>query len=153
MTTIADRLRELGLVLPAAPAPAANYVPAVRAGTLLFIAGQIGQPEGLPAGRIGAELSPEDGRRAAEAAALAVLAQVAAATGGRLADVARVARLGVFVVAAPDFTALPQVANGASDLVAAVFGEAGRHSRTTVGVAALPRGAAVEVDAVIELAR
>ncbi len=151
--TIADRLRMLGHALPAASEPAANYLSITRAGALLFVSGQIAQRGGkILAGRLGAERSLEEGRIAAEAAALNVIAQIAAATDGTLAAVARVLRLGIFVASAPDFEQHSQVANGASDLFVQVFGEAGRHARAAIGVAALPRGASVEIEAIVQLA-
>lgn len=150
---IKDAVAACGLTLPPAPAPVASYVSAVRSGALLFISGQIPQNDGGPLflGRVGAEISPEDARTAAETAALSVLAQIAAATDGTVAAVRRVVKLGVFVASTPEFTGQPQVANGASDLMVAVFGGAGRHTRAAVGVAALPRGVSVEIDAIVEL--
>jgi enamine deaminase RidA (YjgF/YER057c/UK114 family) len=152
--SIAERVRALGLALPEPRRPAANYVSASRAGGLLFVSGQIPVEDGRPAflGRLGETVSDEEGERAARLCALGVLAQLAEAVGDDATRVRRVARLGVFIGAAPGFDRLSEVANGASDLVVAVFGEAGRHARTAVGVAALPKGVAVEVDAIIELA-
>lgn len=152
--TIAERLQELGLTLPQASPPAANYISTMRSGDLLFVSGQISMAGDTSVFRsqVGAQLSVEDGRRAAEVAALNVLAQIAAATDGTLSAVRRVVRLGVFVAAKPDFTQHSPVANGASDLLVAVFGDAGRHARTAVGVASLPAGVAVEVDAIVALA-
>ena len=150
---ITDRLRALGYALPASAAPAANYVSATRAGSILFISGQIAQDDGrIHRGRLGAELSVEEGCTAASAAALNVIAQIAAATDGRLADVAQVLKLGVFIASTPDFAEHSQVANGASDLLVQVFGDAGRHARSAIGVAALPRGASVEIEAIVQLA-
>jgi enamine deaminase RidA (YjgF/YER057c/UK114 family) len=150
---IADRLRTLGHALPAAAGPAANYRPTTRAGALLFVSGQIAQRDGrVLGGRLGAECSLEDGRIAAEAAALNVIAQIAAATDGMLASVAQVLKLGVFVASTAEFAEHSQVANGASDLFVQVFGAAGRHARAAIGVAALPRGASVEIEAVVALA-
>ncbi|MBV9077964.1 MAG: RidA family protein [Methylobacteriaceae bacterium] len=151
--TIAERLRELGHDLPAASKPVASYVSTRRAGELLVVSGQvsIAADGSAHAGRLGAELDVAAGRRAAEIATLNLLAQIAAATTGQVENVAAVLRLGVFVAATPDFTEQPQVANGASDLLVAVFGEAGRHARAAVGVASLPRGVAVEVDALLAL--
>ncbi|HEV7369994.1 RidA family protein [Arenibaculum sp.] len=153
MTTIAEKLTALGLSLRPAAAPAGNYVPTVRAGNLLHVSGQISLVDGKPGflGRLGAELDVEQGREAARAAALGVLSQVAGATDGTVAAVRRVVRLNVFVAATPEFTRHPDVADGASDLMVAVFGEAGKHARAAVGVASLPRGVAVEVDAVVEI--
>ncbi|HEY8213335.1 MAG TPA: RidA family protein [Methylocystis sp.] len=147
------RLNELGLTLPAAAAPVANYVPYVRTGALLFISGQL--PLGAngvdPAhkGKLGAGVSLEAGQSAARQAALNVLAQANAAVGD-LAKL-RAVRLGGFVNSAPDFDSLPQVVNGASDLVAIVLGENGKHARFAVGVAQLPLDAAVEVEGIFEI--
>jgi enamine deaminase RidA (YjgF/YER057c/UK114 family) len=151
--TIAQKVAEIGRALPEPARPVGNYVPAARVGNLLFISGQIGKAKGAaPSARAGVELTLEQAREAAEAAGLSVLAQIAAATSGKVSAVRRIARLGVFVASTPDFGEQPEVANGASDLMAAVFGERGRHARAAVGVAALPRGAAVEVEAIVELA-
>lgn len=152
--TIASRLAQLGLDLPHASAPAANYVSTRRSGNLVFIAGQISLRDGQPAfiGHVGGNLSLDEGRKAAESAVLGLLAQVAAATDGTVAVVHGVIQLRVFVAATPDFTQHAEVANGASDLLAQVFGDAGRHVRTTVGVSSLPAGVCVELDAVLELA-
>ena len=147
--TIADRLASLGHQLPAATGPAANYVPVARIGALAFISGQVSA--GI-VGRLGADLTVEQGQAAAASAALSLLAQIDRLVGGDIARVKRVARLGIFVAATPDFNQHPLVGNGASDLIVAVLGDAGRHARTTVGVASLPRGAAVEVEAIVELA-
>ena len=146
--TIATRLQRLGHQLPEASGPAANYVPVTRIGALAFISGQVSA--GV-IGRLGAELTVEQGQAAAALAALSLLAQIDRLVEGDVARVQRVARLGIFVAATPEFTQHPLVGNGASDLVVAVLGEAGRHARTTVGVASLPRGAAVEVEAIVEL--
>jgi len=153
--SMSAKLKALGFELPEAPAPVANYVPFTISGNLLTISGQVSRmPSGaMLAGHVGGSATPEEGRRAAEVAALNVIAQIAAATGGEIAAVGRILRLGVFVASTPDFTGQPQVANGASDLIAAVFGEAGRHARAAVGVAALPGGAMVEVEATVELVR
>lgn len=146
--TIASRLERLGHRLPEASGPAANYVPVTRIGSLAFISGQVSA--GVT-GRLGAELSVEQGQAAAATAALSLLAQIDRLVGGDPARVKQVARLGIFVAATADFTQHPLVGNGASDLIVAVLGDAGRHARTTVGVASLPRGATVEVDAIVEL--
>ncbi|AMG89329.1 RidA family protein [Bordetella parapertussis] len=153
--SISARVAELGLTLEPANAPAANYVPFVRDGNLLYISGQVPRVDGKPVhlGRLGDSVSDEEGVQAARQAALGVLAQLAAATGDRLQGVARVVRLGVFVAAAPDFNRHSAIANGASDLMVNVFGEAGRHARSAVGVASLPNGVAVEVEAVVALAQ
>ena len=148
------RLQQLGIVLPDAPAPAANYVPAVRSGNLLFVAGQVPAKEGKDqvVGKLGANVSPEQGQFAARICAINILAQVKAALGGDLDRVVRCVRLGGFVNAVPEFGDHPKVINGASDLMVEVFGEAGKHARAAVGCASLPRNVAVEVDAVFEVA-
>jgi enamine deaminase RidA (YjgF/YER057c/UK114 family) len=145
------RLAELGLALPEAAAPVAAYVPAVEAGGLLHISGQLPFRDGkVITGRLGEDVTLEGGQEAAEACALMLLAQIRKALGG-FERVERVVKLGVFVNSTPGFTDQPKVANGASELMQAVFGEAGRHARAAVGVAALPLGAAVEVDATVAL--
>ncbi|MCA3255689.1 MAG: RidA family protein [Alphaproteobacteria bacterium] len=148
--TIEDRLRELGIDLPQPAAPAANYVPFVLENGLLHIAGQIPfQPDGsLFKGRLGEDLDAEAGKAAARLCAIGLLAQMKAAL-GTLDRVSRVVKLGVFVSSTGDFTAQPEVANGASDLMVAVFGDKGRHARSAVGVPVLPRGVAVEIDAIV----
>jgi enamine deaminase RidA (YjgF/YER057c/UK114 family) len=142
-------LEALGLLLPSAAAPAANYVPAVLAGGMLYISGQLPMRDGVVAykGHLGADVSLEDGKAAAQLCALNILAQAKAMLGD-LDRVTRVVRLGGFVAATPDYTDHPQVVNGASDLMVAVLGAKGQHARAAVGVASLPRGAAVEVEAV-----
>jgi len=152
-SSISARVAELGLTLEAAASPAANYVPFVQEGNLLFISGQISRKGGQPAclGRLGDELTDDQGIEAARLSALGVLSQIAAATGDRLERVARVVRLGVFVASTPDFNRHSAIANGASNLMVDVFGAAGRHARSAVGVASLPAGVAVEVEAVISL--
>ncbi|SDI19180.1 Enamine deaminase RidA, house cleaning of reactive enamine intermediates, YjgF/YER057c/UK114 family [Paraburkholderia phenazinium] len=120
---------------------------------MLYISGQISRKGGQPAyvGRLGDNISDEDGVQAARLAALGILAQIAAATGDRLERVARIVRLGVFVASTPEFNRQSAIANGASDLMVQVFGDAGRHARAAVGVASLPAGVAVEVEAVVSL--
>lgn len=151
--TPAARLAALGLVLPAAAAPVANYVPFVRTGNLLFVSGQLPMGAGGidPAhkGKLGVSVSLEDGQAAARQAALNVLAQANAAVG----DLAllKAVRIGGYVNCAPDFGPVPQVVNGASDLFAAVLGENGKHARFAVGVAQLPLDAAVEVEGIFEI--
>ena len=151
--TIDERLADLGISLPTPLAPAASYIGVVRTGNLLFVSGQICMREGrlVAAGKLGAGVSIEAGQEAARACAVNVLAQVKGAIGD-LEQVVRVVRLGGFVNSAPDFPDGPKVMNGASDLVLAVFGERGRHTRSTVGVAALPQNAAVEVEGLFEVA-
>ncbi|MFN6979351.1 MAG: RidA family protein [Gemmobacter sp.] len=151
--TIAARLADLGLTLPAAPAPAANYVPFVVSGTTLWVSGQIAQDDsGLIRGRLGADMDVAAGAAAARRCALALLAQARAACGGDLDRVVRVLKLTGFVNSTPDFTDQPEVVNGASDLLVAVLGDAGRHARSAVSAASLPRGVAVEIEAVFEIA-
>ncbi|WP_330082811.1 RidA family protein [Methylocystis iwaonis] len=151
--TPAARLAALGLVLPAAAAPVANYVPFMRTGNLLFVSGQLPMGAGgidpSRKGKLGAGVSLEDGQAAARQAALNVLAQANAAVG----DLARLkaVRIGGYVNCAPDFGPVPQVVNGASDLFAAVLGENGKHARFAVGVAQLPLDAAVEVEGIFEI--
>ena len=151
--SIEKRLRELGIELPAAVAPIANYVPFVRTGSLLIISGQLPLDNGkLPEafkGKLGKDVFNEAGQQAARLAAINVLAQAELALGD-LDRVRRVVRLGGFINATPGFTALAAVMNGASDLMVQVFGDRGRHARTTVGVSELPLDAAVEIDAMLE---
>jgi enamine deaminase RidA (YjgF/YER057c/UK114 family) len=152
--TVEQKLAELGVTLGDPRAPAANYVGFVRTGNLLFVSGQVcNGPDGklVARGKLGAGVSVEDGQAAARACGVNLLAQVKAALGD-LDKVARVVRLGGFVNSAPDFLDGPKVLNGASDLMVAAFGDKGRHARTTVGVAALPADAAVEVEAIFEVA-
>lgn len=149
--TVLDRLAELGLDLPA-PAPAAgSYLPTIQSGSLLFTSGQLPFVEGkLPAtGKVGAEVSPEDAKGYARLAALNVLAAAHAAVG--LDNIVRVVKVVGFVASAPGFTAQPGVINGASDLFVEVLGEIGRHARSAVGVAELPLGTPVEVEAIFEV--
>lgn len=146
MNTLNDRLAELGHTLPALAAPAANYLHHREGDGLLVIAGQIGTPG------LGAGLDADAARVEAEVAALKLLAVLNEAVGGDLGRVRQVLRLGVFIAAAPGFTAHSTVADGASDLVVAALGERGRHARAAIGVASLPAGAAVEVDALVQVA-
>jgi enamine deaminase RidA (YjgF/YER057c/UK114 family) len=142
------RLQELGLYLPTPPAPVASYVPTVRSGGLLFVSGQLPLKGGhlqWP-GQVGADVTIEHAIEAAQQCAVNILAQVKAALGS-LDRVEQVVRLGVFVACSNNFTHQPEVANGASDLMVAVFGDAGKHVRAAVGTNALPRGACVEVEA------
>jgi enamine deaminase RidA (YjgF/YER057c/UK114 family) len=146
-------LQERKIELPQASAPAANYVPVVRSGNLLFISGQVSQWNGERRfiGKLGREISLEDGQQAARLCALNIVAHVRAALDGDLDRVVRVVRLGGFVNSAEDFVQQPLVVNGASDLMVEIFGENGRHARAAVGVNALPGGVAVEVEAVVEV--
>jgi len=148
-----SRLAELGITLTEAPAPAANYVPFVISGNLVFISGQISRGEsGLITGQLGGGLDVAAGRAAARTCALALISQLKAACGGDLDRLVRVVKLNGFVNAAPDFTDHPAVVNGASDLMVEVFGDRGRHARAAVGSVSLPLGVAVEVEGVFEIA-
>jgi enamine deaminase RidA (YjgF/YER057c/UK114 family) len=148
---IEKKLAELGITLPMPPAPVANYVPTVRAGNLLFCSGQVSASPGEAIkGKLGAETSLERGQAAARLCAINLLAQAKAAIGD-LDRIKRCVRLGGFINAVPSFSDLPKVMNGASDLMVEALGEAGRHARTTVGVAELPFDAAVEVEALFEV--
>lgn len=150
--SIEARLNELGITLPQAAAPVASYVPLVAQGGLVYVSGQLPFVDGtLLTGRLGEDISLEDGMAAARACGLMILAQLKAAL-IPLDKVERVIKLGAFVNSTGDFTDQPKVANGASDLMFEVFGEKGRHARAAVGVSALPLGAAVEVDAIIAIA-
>ena len=149
--SIEARLQELGIVLPEAAAPVASYQPVVLHGGFAHVSGQLPFVDGeLLTGRLGEDVSLEDGLAAARACGLMILAQLKAV--GLLDRVARVVKLGAFVSSTTDFTDQPKVANGASDLMFDVFGDVGRHARAAVGVPVLPLGAAVEVDAVIAIA-
>jgi enamine deaminase RidA (YjgF/YER057c/UK114 family) len=152
-SAIERRLAARGLELPDAPAPAANYVPYTISGKLLLVAGQLPFRNGQVAvvGRLGDDVSLEQGQEAARICALNLLAQAKAACGGDLDRLARCLKLGGFVSCGPTFTEHPAVVNGASDLMVEAMGEAGRHARFAVGCASLPRGAAVEVEAIFEL--
>jgi enamine deaminase RidA (YjgF/YER057c/UK114 family) len=149
MTTSASaRLAELGLALPAPAAPVAAYVPTVEAGGFLYVSGQVSFVDGaLVKGRLGEDVTLEQGVIAAQGCGLMLLAQAQAALGS-LDRVARVVKLGAFIASTDSFTDQPKVANGASELMVAVFGEAGKHARSAVGVPVLPLGCAVEIDAV-----
>jgi len=148
--SIDNRVAELGITLPTPAAPVASYVPAVEQGGLLHISGQIsvGEEGNLILGRLGEDMNLERGTEAARRCGIMLLAQMQAALGS-LDRVERIVKLGAFVNSAPDFTDQPKVANGASELMQEVFGEAGRHARSAVGVAVLPLGVAVEVDAIV----
>ncbi len=151
-SAIDQRLAELGLTLPDAPAPAANYVPWVRAGNLVHVSGQISQgPGGMIRGKLGADMSIEDGAAAARACALSLLAQVRSACGGDLGRLVRVVKLTGFVNSTPDFLDQPKVINGASDTLVAILGDRGRHARSAVSAASLPFGVAVEIEGIFEV--
>jgi enamine deaminase RidA (YjgF/YER057c/UK114 family) len=149
--SIQQRLAELGIELPPAAAPVAAYVPVTVAGNLAHVSGQLPFVEGsLVTGRLGEDVSLEQGMAAARACGLMILAQLHASLGS-LDRVERIVKLGAFVNSAAGFTDQPKVANGASELMAEVFGDAGRHARSAVGVPVLPLGAAVEVDAIVAI--
>jgi enamine deaminase RidA (YjgF/YER057c/UK114 family) len=152
MSTIEQRLQALNITLPSPAAPAANYVPCVRSGNLLFVSGQLPMgPNGLEfKGRVGTELSMEDGKAAARLCAINLLAQVKAALGD-LEAITRCVKIGGFVNCMPDFYDHPAIINGASDLIVSVLGDAGRHVRVAMGSNCLPFNAAVEVEAVFEV--
>ena len=146
---IEAKLAELGLTLPEPAAPVASYVPAVEVNGMLYISGQLPFVGGtLVTGKVGDMRTPEEGHDAAKACALMLIAQIKKALGS-LDRVDRIVKLGVFVASTPDFTGQPKVANGASDLMEAVFGEAGKHARSAVSVPVLPLDATVEIDAVV----
>lgn len=148
---IETRLADMGLALPAAPAPAANYVPWVISGNQIFVSGQVSQANGaFLTGKLGADLSTEQGAEAARSCALSLLAQAKAALGGDLSRLKRVVKLTGFVNCTADFTDQPKVINGASDLMVAALGDAGRHARSAVGAPSLPLGVAVEIEAIFE---
>jgi enamine deaminase RidA (YjgF/YER057c/UK114 family) len=151
--TIESRLKAEGVTLPVAAAPAANYVPFFQTGNLLFTAGQLPLVGGklVSTGLLGRDLDVAAGKEAAKACAINILAQVKAATGD-LEKIARVVKITVFVASTPDFTEQHLVANGASDFLAAVLGERGRHARSAVGTASLPLNAPVEIEAIVEIA-
>lgn len=150
--TIQSRLEKLGITLPAAATPVANYVTTVRSGNQLYISGQLPLEDGklVTAGKVGNTASADDARKAARICAINLLAQAQAALGD-LAKIRRVSKITAFVAVDPNFTDIPQVANGASDLLVEVLGDAGKHARSALGVAALPMNAPVEVEAIFEI--
>lgn len=148
---IETKLAELGVTLPAAPAPAANYVPYVISGDLIFVSGQISKDAGgLITGKLGADFTVEQGQAAARVCAINLLAQVKQALEGDLDRVTRVVKLGGFVNSTADFTDHPKVINGASDFIGEVFGPKGAHARAAVGTSSLPLGVAVEIEGIFE---
>jgi enamine deaminase RidA (YjgF/YER057c/UK114 family) len=150
---IESRLSALGLTLPNAPAPAANYVPYVISGNLVFVSGQVSMnADGFITGRLGADVSVEDGAAAAQTCALSLLAQVKAACGGDLSRLKRAVKLTGFVNSTPEFTDQPKVINGASDVLVEILGDAGRHSRSAVSAGALPFNVVVEIEGIFEIA-
>lgn len=150
--SIEDKLAELGVTLPDAPAPAANYVPYVQVGDIVYVSGQISNDEnGLIVGKLGDDMEVEAGAAAAKRCAINLLAQVKAACGGDLDRLVRVIKLTGFVNSTADFTAQPQVVNGASDFMVEALGDMGRHSRSAVSAAALPLGVAVEIEGIFQI--
>lgn len=153
MSSIDRRLSDLGVTLPDPPTPAANYVPFVVSGGLIYVSGQISQgADGLILGKLGRELDVAEGAAAAKACALALIAQARRACDGDLDRIAQVVKLTAFVNCTPDFTDQPKVVNGASDFLVEVFGERGRHARSAVGAPSLPLGVAVEIEGIFALA-
>ena len=149
---IEERLKNLGIELPAAPAPAANYVPYVIIGNLLFISGQLAQnTTGFVTGKLGLDLTIEEGYKAARLCGISLISQLKSACNGDLNKVKSVVRLGGFINSTADFSEHPKVVNGASDLMVEVFGDIGKHSRAAVGSSSLPFGVAVEVDGIFEI--
>ncbi|HEY9037513.1 MAG TPA: RidA family protein [Roseovarius sp.] len=147
------KLAEMGVTLPDAPAPAANYVPYVQVGDIVYVSGQISQDaSGLLTGKLGDDVDVAAGAAAARACAISLLAQVKAACGGDLDRLVRVVKLGGFVNSTPEFTQQPQVINGASDFLAEALGDAGKHARAAVSAASLPLGVAVEIEGVFQIA-
>jgi len=153
MSAIEARLAALGVTLPDAPAPAANYVPYVISANMVYVSGQISMADGqLICGKLGADMDTEAGAAAARSCAISLLAQLKAACGGNLDRLQRVVKLVGFVNSTPDFTEQPKVINGASDFMVAALGDAGRHARSAVSAASLPLGVAVEIEAIFEIA-
>lgn len=152
MSTIESRLAELGVTLPDAPAPAANYVPFVQVGDLVHVSGQISQnSNGLIKGRLGADMDVAAGAEAAKSCAISLLAQLKKACDGDLGRVVRAVKLVGFVNSTADFTDQPKVINGASDFMVAALGDAGRHARSAVSAASLPLGVAVEIEGIFQI--
>ncbi len=152
MTTAIEKLRQYGYELPAAKAPVASYLPIVRTGNLLYVSGQISTGDnGVVTGRLGENMNVVQGGNAAELAALNVLAQVVHNGGIELDAIKRVVKVTVFVASTPEFTDQHLVANGGSNLIVGVLGDKGKHARAAIGVAALPFGAAVEIEAIVEV--
>ena len=153
MKLIEQKLSELNIILPASVMPAANYVPYTVSGNLVFISGTLPMKDGKPQdiGKLGKEFTVEQGQQTAKLCGINILAHLKAACGGDLNRVVRCVRMGIFVASAEGFTYQPAVANGVSDMMVEIFGEAGKHARFAVGVAELPFGVAVEVDATFEI--
>jgi enamine deaminase RidA (YjgF/YER057c/UK114 family) len=152
MSKAIDKIRELGYELPAAKAPVASYVPVTRSGNVLYIAGQLSTGEnGVVEGRLGDTMNVVQGANAAELAAVNVLAQIVHTAGVPLEQIRKVLKLTVYVASTPEFTEHHLVANGASNLIVGALGDSGKHVRAAFGVAALPFGAAIEIDAIVEV--
>ena len=148
--SIEDKLAELGLTLPLPAAPVAAYVPVVISGGMAYVSGQVSMKDGqLIKGRLGENMTSEEGIAAAQACGLMIVAQLKAALDGDLSRIVKIVKLGAFVSSTADFVDQPKIANGASELMVALFGEAGRHARSAVGVPVLPLGVAVEIDAIV----
>jgi enamine deaminase RidA (YjgF/YER057c/UK114 family) len=153
MSAITAKLKEMGIVLPEVSLPAANYVPCMISGNTLFVSGQLPMEGGKPQfiGKVGREFSIEQGQQCAKLCTINILAHVSKILDGDLSRISKLIRMGIFVNAPDDFTDHPKVANGASDMMVGLFGDAGKHARFAVGVSGLPFGVAVEVDATFEL--
>ncbi|GGM05385.1 RidA family protein [Pseudooceanicola nanhaiensis] len=153
MSNIESRLAEMGITLPEATAPAANYIPFVQVGDTLYVSGQISMKDGeMIKGKVGDALTVDEGAAAAKTCAISLLAQVKAACGGDLSRLKRVVKLTGFVNSTPDFGDQPKVVNGASDFLVEVLGDAGRHSRSAVSAGSLPFGVAVEIEGIFQIA-
>ena len=152
MSIIKNKLESLNIILPPAPAPAANYVPTVKSGNLIFVSGQIPVVDGnMIVGKVGYNIEIEEAVAAARACGLAIIAQLNEATNSNLDKISRIVKLGGFVNCIDTFTQQPEIINGASNLMVEVFGESGKHSRFAVGTNSLPRGVVVEVEAIAEI--
>lgn len=152
MSQFESRLAEIGVTLPDAPAPAANYVPWIRTGDIVYVSGQVSMENGkLITGKLGDDMEVDAGAAAAQVCAINLLAQVKAACGGDLDNLVRVVKLTGFVNSTSGFTDQPRVVNGASDFLVNILGDAGRHTRSAVSAASLPFGAAVEIEGVFEV--
>jgi enamine deaminase RidA (YjgF/YER057c/UK114 family) len=153
MSAVASKLTDLGIELPQVSLPAANYVPTQTLGNTLVVSGQLPMKDGKPqfVGKVGREFSIEEGQECARLCGVNILAHVKNAVGGDWSKIVKLVRLGVFVNAPDDFTDHPKVANGVSDMMVALFGDAGKHARAAVGVSGLPFGVAVEVEAIFQI--
>ncbi|NBO18032.1 MAG: RidA family protein [Proteobacteria bacterium] len=149
-----EKLAAMGITLPPSVLPQANYVPYTVSGNLVYVSGTLPMKDGKPQdiGKLGKEFTVEQGQQTAKLCGINILAHVKAACGGDLSRVKKIVRMGIFVASAEGFTDQPKVANGVSDMMVEIFGEAGKHARFAVGVAELPFGVAVEVDATVEIA-